>query len=269
MRVRLLSDLHVDFAPYTLEWRGEDILVLAGDVCPGIRRAVAMIDAYMLSAPDTVHLVCVCGNHDSYGTSVSASLKEWRALDRPRVHFLENDSVVLGGVRFWGCTMWTDLARLDPSTVQVCRRALSDFSEIVGFTPAEFAARHRESRGELEHVLNTTTEPVVVVTHHLPSARSQDPKYAGDPLGPSFYAQDVDHLLEHPAILAWMHGHTHSSVDYHARADGGGARVLCNPRGYVKMFREHVKSAENPAFQDALIIDLDADSRSDVVGGAA
>ena len=33
----------------------------------------------------------------------------------PQIHFLENDQVVIGGVRFVGCTLWTDFALLAPA----------------------------------------------------------------------------------------------------------------------------------------------------------
>lgn len=250
MKLRLLSDLHLEHAPMRVDWRGEDVLVIAGDISPGIFRAVALIDAYLESAPNTTRVVVVCGNHDFYGASVSQGLETWRGLARERVHHLEDESVVIDGVRFWGATMWTDLARLDPSTVKACLWGLTDFAAILQFSPAEFCARHRTSKNALERTLDSSPEPVVVVTHHLPTVRSQHAKYDGDPIGPAFYSTDLDHLVGRP--LMWLHGHTHSSVDYRH----GETRVLCNPRGVVRMFRKHVKKRENPDFQEELMIDV-------------
>ena len=85
----------------------------------------------------------------------------------------------------------------------------------------------------------------VVVTHHLPSARSVADRYKTDLLSACF-ASELDHLFGPMAL--WVHGHTHDCFDY----DVGGTRVVCNPRGYT----HPDASPENPHFNPALVIEV-------------
>lgn len=69
----------------------------------------------------------------------------------------------------------------------------------------------------------------MVVTHHAPSARSVEPKYAGSPLNAAFVS-NLDALVERSGADLWIHGHTHYPVDYAI----GATRVFSNPRGYAR-----------------------------------
>jgi Icc-related predicted phosphoesterase len=84
--------------------------------------------------------------------------------------------------------------------------------------------------------------PTVVITHYLPHVRSISPKYEGDRLNPAF-ASDLARLVGPPVTL-WIHGHTHESFDYVVN----GARIVCNPRGYLPM-------EPNPAFDPKLVVE--------------
>ena len=256
LAVRVLSDLHLEHAPLRIDWEGEDVLIIAGDVSPHPRHWRELLAHYETGAPDSTIVLLVAGNHDFYGRSVSQGLTEWRALASPRVRPLENDSVVIRGVRFWGATMWTDLDSAAPALLQACMRSLTDFDAINGFGPHEFVARHTESRDQLRHVLGSTPEPLVVITHHLPSRRSQDAKYSESDIGPSYYSTDLGDLVDHERVVMWVHGHTHSSVDY----THGSTRVVCNPRGYCGVWAGHVKRCENARFDPSLTVTIDCDA---------
>ena len=70
----------------------------------------------------------------------------------------------------------------------------------------------------------------VVVTHHLPSARSVHIQHARSRVVAA-YASRIDDTVKLADL--WVHGHTHESCDYEIRAGGGHVtRVVCNPRGY-------------------------------------
>jgi hypothetical protein len=79
-------------------------------------------------------------------------------------------------------------------------------------------------------------KPLVVVTHHAPSARSlmfnstaEDmATYAYQQADP-FYASHLDYLmLVEDAPNVWIHGHTHIAASYQI----GLTRVCSNPKGY-------------------------------------
>ena len=113
-KIRLMSDLHLEFGPLELEPAGEDVLVLAGDI--GLyTQGLAWADeqAKALEVP----VVMIVGNHEFYQTykrdgrsmvNTIAALRRAAEATEGRVTYLENDTAFVGGVRFLGATLWTD-----------------------------------------------------------------------------------------------------------------------------------------------------------------
>jgi predicted phosphodiesterase len=108
MKLLVLSDLHLENAP-SLEIQRDaaqsaDVIVLAGDIHPapdGIIWARRIFD----DKP----IVYVAGNHEYFDCEFEAALVMLRQSAKEHdVHFLENDSVTIQGIRFLGCTLWTD-----------------------------------------------------------------------------------------------------------------------------------------------------------------
>ena len=167
-----------------------------------------------------------------------------RATDH--IHVLNDDQVIIDGVRFLGSVLWTDFALFGETdkffAMQQARQQMTDFSiiRINGrrFTPEDAIRLHMSSRNWLAVML---AEPfdgnTVMITHHAPSSRSVHPRYARDLLTPAF-ASDVENLMGGDRAGLWIHGHMHESYDYQIR----GTRVVCNPRGYAP-------NALNPGFR--------------------
>ncbi len=106
MRLLVLSDLHVEHAPFVPSApRGAyDVAVLAGD----IGQATLALAWARRSFPD-VPIVQVAGNHEFFDTVREDALAAMRAAARRHgVHLLEEDAVAIDGVEFVGCTVWTD-----------------------------------------------------------------------------------------------------------------------------------------------------------------
>ncbi|MNZ49153.1 hypothetical protein D3C78_669140 [compost metagenome] len=154
-----------------------------------------------------------------------------RALE---IHFLENDAVVLGDVRFLGATLWTDFQLYGAEAAvlahQKALRLMPDFNCVDYFgepyTPQMSSDLFEESREWLEMELNVPfAGRTVVVTHHAPSARSIPEQYVGDSLSPAF-ASDLEALAARCDL--WIHGHVHDRMDYRI----GKARIVANPGAY-------------------------------------
>ncbi|WP_288831178.1 metallophosphoesterase [uncultured Paraburkholderia sp.] len=264
MKLLVLSDLHNEFEPIAADAEviaQADAVVLAGDIHTK-DRSVQWAQSFVNDPAKPVLLVA--GNHEFYGGHFDSTLGKLRERAHgTNIHVLENDSLVLGDVRFLGCTLWTDF-RLYASNITpaICMRdaqsAMQDFRLIRAtpsyrkLYPADTVRRHELSRAWL---VNTLNEPfdgkTVVVTHHAPSPGSVEAQYEGDSLTPAF-ASDLERLMG-PAVCLWIHGHMHTSFDYIAPADddanGCGTRVICNPRGYSP---RHL----NPGFNPALLIEV-------------
>lgn len=232
-RLRIASDLHNEFGPLRLSAEPAcDVLVLAGDVNLG---AAAMEDAADYGDELDAPVIVVAGNHEHYNREISKNLVTLSAASNAAVRFLENASAVVAGVRFLGCTLWTDYALTgDPMAARlVCVRAMNDH-RLIRFGadrwhPAHAATAHAASVSWLRRRLDEPfAGPTVVVTHHAPTRRSISGRYV-DAMINAAYASNLDDLVEASSAALWVHGHTHHSADYRI----GWTRVVCNPRGYA------------------------------------
>lgn len=256
MKVRLISDLHTECAPYKIEPHDEDVLIIAGDVSGDFDDTLRMLTDFRDLAPD-VHIILILGNHCCYERTINEAVQHWRSVRMHRFYFLEDESVVLQGIRFFGATMWTDLKTDDIYRVEM---GLQDFYMIIGLTADSFRVRHYLSKQTLAKVLDTSEEPVVVVAHHLPVQACLDPKYAGSGLDSAFAASDLEDLVAHEKVIYWLHGHTHSSVDI----THSGTRILCNPRGRVTMWGEKEIKRENKKFDPNFTFSITEESLNSI-----
>jgi predicted phosphodiesterase len=251
MKVNILSDLHLGQGALDPPDNDADIVVLAGDIARP-REAIAWASA--LRKP----VLYVAGNHEFYGSTIEDTLDALRAFSQgTQVRVLDDEALVVDGVRFLGSTLWTDFALLGEgqrvSAMREGQRSLRDFSRIrVGdapdalFTPEHSVARfRRHARWLAQSLARPFDGATVVVTHHAPSRRSVHPRFDGSPLNACFVS-DLEHLLDGRACL-WIHGHTHDSFDYVV----GGTRVVCNPRGYAKNGVD-----ENPRFDADFCVNI-------------
>lgn len=248
MKLNILSDLHnkkgTSFNPSCID---ADVIVLAGD----IERADLVCQTVRGWFPDKP-IVFVPGNHEYYGFDrIEAIELMQRQAALYNIHLLNNSEIIIGNIRFLGCTLWTDFEFYDNSALSMIngKRYLSDFKTIRDgsgfFTPEKSIQLHKESVAWIDKKL---TEPfkgkTIMVTHHLPSGLSVDKFYQNSILNPCFVSH-LDRFLG--KIDLWVHGHTHSSVDYQSK----GTRVICNPRGY-----DSGRGIENNQFDPKLVIEM-------------
>lgn len=269
MKLLILSDLHNEVRPMSPEIDGRridteaDVVVLAGDIHEGVQAPMWARAAF----PDK-EIVLVAGNHEFYGRYWNRNLRKIREKsDQLGIHFLENDAVELFGVRFLGCTLWTDYCLYGEErrreTMREAQSRMADFRHIkldrlsgenrdsqefraVKLVPQLTLRRHVQSEQWLDKELAAgNAEKTVVVTHHAPLWQSIPEHFRGDALSPA-YASNLTRLLGRSKL--WIHGHIHDNVDYQF----GMTRVLCNPRGYMTLSGEHM----NELFQPDLVVEV-------------
>lgn len=256
MRIQIFSDLHVDVrAPRAISIAPDvDAVVVAGDVCQGAERGFTQLRQFV---PMMIPIVMVLGNHAFYRRCLAEELAQARSVaPLYGVHLLENDVVALDGVRFIGCTLWTDYAVFGQANIAramlAAAQGLNDHRRIAWakqpwqrFRPVEALRLHRESRAFIETSLATPFDgKTLVVTHHAPHTGSLHPRYRHDLLSAA-YVSDLSAVIEAGRPDLWVHGHVHSSFDYAVVH----TRIICNPHGY---------GAENPAFDPALVVEVGA-----------
>jgi Icc-related predicted phosphoesterase len=253
MKIQLLSDVHLSVRALSPQRSGADVVVVAGDVA---RPAPAIDWLKQFDVPT----VFVAGNHEFYGGDLSGTLAQLRELARgTSVRVLERNEWRHGGVRFLGCTLWSDhrlYASDQERELGLAQSAefIRDFSRI-GVAPG-FAQKFSPAISQLlfdsavdwldGKFAETHDGPTVVVTHFAPSRQSIHPRFAGSPINACFVSDLEARILRWQPQL-WLHGHTHDSFDYRI----GGTRVVANPRGYAP---EGV--VENTHFDAAFVIEL-------------
>ncbi|HEX7387430.1 MAG TPA: metallophosphoesterase [Castellaniella sp.] len=248
LKLHILSDLHLGVQGMPLPAIEADVTVLAGDIA---RPKAAMQWAAQFGRP----VLYIAGNHEFYGGCIPEVRAELaRCAAECGVHFLDQGSIEIGGVRFLGTTLWTDFELFGPECRDLAMEKSAEFmrdfqvirnADYSRYTPQDSIALFREQYDWLDAMLDAPFEgPTVVITHHAPSIRSVHPRFA-DSLVSAGFVSDCTSLLGRSAL--WVHGHTHDSFDYKVY----GTRVLCNPRGYC---RDGVN--ENPNFDASLCVDI-------------
>jgi predicted phosphodiesterase len=234
VRLYILSDLHLERQSFTPLPVDADIIVLAGDIAVGTD-GVEWARRWARGRP----VLYVVGNHEFYGHAVAGLIDDLRrSAAGSSVHVLENDEVVIDGVRFLGCTLWSDFnfdgAERRAESMLICERVVNDYGRIESgtggrpLTTENTRQLHLSSRGWLEQRLaDRHPGPTVVVTHHAPLIRTRPSSPVLRALAGAF-ASDVTDLMHGDRVGLWIFGHTHRAADLELH----GTRVVSNPKGY-------------------------------------
>jgi len=270
MNLHVASDLHLEylnkrFPDYLrvdrLYTPFADIMILAGD----IHTQTTAIDRFGQWPHPVLY---VPGNHEFYDHAIEPQVSALRkAAENTAVIVMSCDEYIDQGVRFLGCTLWTDYQLNGTGGRQLaamfaCEARIADHRKIMGITkPGQgFSAqlayeRHLEERAWLEEKLSEPFNgPTVVITHHAPSRGSIHPRFRGDPANSAFVS-DLDDLVARADL--WIHGHVHDSFDYKV----GKCRVVANPGSYAttlgKVNSVEALEFENPDFDPQKVIEVE------------
>ncbi len=249
-RIQLLSDLHFEFHAdegaafvVSLDPRGIDVLVLAGDIAvgEGIGAALDRICQHYAGAV----VVYVHGNHEFYGTTRERVVATTRAacVRNPNLRWLDGDVLDIDGMRILGAPLWFRRPTADADSLKL---AMNDFRQVRDFERWVYTENERA----IAFLARELRRGDVVVTHYLPAEASVAPRWKGDALN-VFFVCDLEPLIREREPALWIHGHTHDSVD----ATVGATRIVANPFGYVR-------HELNRAFDDRAIVEVDETART-------
>lgn len=259
MKIKLVSDLHLEFSNIDIPNNGCDVLILSGDIMiaeelhdfpydaptdptiiqksPRYLKSLIYRDFLKRCSDNFSHVVYVAGNHEFYHGKWHASIDYLReeCSRYPNIYFLERNIKVIDGLPFLGCTLWTNMHSRNPITMYHLQDHMNDYRVIrndkngyARVTPEDAVRRHEDSMYWLRGAVKLY-DRCVVVTHMAPTARSIHPRYAHDYHMNGGYHSDLsEFILDHPQIKLWTHGHVHNPLEYMV----GETLVACNPRGY-------------------------------------
>jgi len=259
MKIAVASDIHLEFGPITLtNEENADVLILSGDICvaadvkPKHDSLSNLIDRFKRS--ENVHVffencckefknvLYVMGNHEYYHGDYATTirhLKDCLLPSNPNLHIMDIETLKIDDITFIGGSLWTDMNREDPISINTAMAYMNDFRQIKNslystngrFLPQDTIDEHKAMLRYIEQVIAASNpeDRFVVVGHHAPSKVSTHPRYKDDFHINGCYSSNLDEfILDNRQIKLWTHGHTHHTFDYLI----GTTRIVCNPRGY-------------------------------------
>lgn len=265
-KIQVISDLHLEFDSFFKPSQsGSDILILSGDICVAeyfnrnypskyFEIALKFKEFFRYCSQNWSSVVYVMGNHEHYHGTYNNTydiLKETISSFK-NIYLLENESISIEDILFYGCTLWTDCDKFNPMAQMEIRYSMNDYRLIknvshrasypISLIPDDTCNIFVNSVTKMKEFLELNKEtPCVIVTHHSPSFNSVSPIYHSAGYMNNGYYSDLEYLIEqNPQIRLWTHGHMHNTSDYMI----GSTRVYCNPRGY---------NNENPNFRTEVI----------------
>ncbi len=235
MKIISYSDMHLEFGrnfqpPADVN---ADVMILAGDMIT-FRNFEPL--GWMLKDWHKPVLF-VAGNHEYYTQrpmdAGENTFKAWLAEQHHNVTFLQDESITIDGVHFFGGTMWTDFNGCDSDAMMRATNAMNDFRHIMLpnsqlLKPIDTLAFHASFVTGLERwFAQDLAGKRVVISHHAPVV-NLNTQYGNSPLMPAFNSLDMVSIIEKYQPALWVYGHTHECDDQMI----GDTRIISNQRGY-------------------------------------
>jgi Icc-related predicted phosphoesterase len=241
MRIQYFSDLHLGHEFYfkkslTHPEAVASICVIAGDIWEGAKEFKFPIKKPWMHklADNFEHVLFVLGNHDYYNHDIQNIEEVYRnfANKVDNIHFLQKDIVEIDGIKFVGCTLWTDFLVEDNYFNKELKLndfyCLNDANCIFNSNNLVKPENILNIHNDHKHFLNDNVDSnTVVITHHVPSYRAMHEKWKTSTISHLFYS-NLEALILDKTPRAWIAGHTHDSFDLTI----GNTRLVGNPRGY-------------------------------------
>lgn len=251
MRCHYLSDLHLEAQNFDMALPKGDVLIIAGDLCHARCLDPARSDGYSVAQRDRAmrlidealrkfpHVLLIAGNHEHYD-GVFEETTETLRRHLPSVTVLDDETVEIGGVRYFGSTLWTDLSGQTEAEVTAIRKGIGEYffvktrggadEPLAKLRPADTHNAHESAWKRLREAVTTEPRrPTVVITHHAPSRLGLNPRFAGSPLDPAYASSLDEEIVAFENVPVWVHGHTHIAKTYRI----GNTVVRSNALGFV------------------------------------
>jgi predicted phosphodiesterase len=292
MKIGVCSDLHLEFGDLKItNDEGADVLILSGDIL--VESDLDIFDRRQMEMGfmrgksriyhrffDTVcaefpHVIYIAGNHESYHGDIAetyAGLKR-KLGHHENLHILDKETFELDDYVFVGGTLWTDMNRNDPLTLEYIRHSMNDFRIIANSARKTYRKVPLYQKDENEkYVLDdngryiqvgmkmkeedSVFSPQDAVDEHVKCLAVIDDVYYDMPEHKTMIVvghHTPTHKSCHPryAHEDLMNGGYHSNLSEfildrpriklwthgHTHDDFdymvGDCRVVCNPRGYI------------------------------------
>jgi predicted phosphodiesterase len=146
MKIAICSDLHLEFGELSIKNPGDvEVLILSGDILVendldiydrrqdemGFLRGKSRVyhNFFHEVCREFPHVIYIAGNHESYHGDIANTYRELKRKlgHNKNLHILDKETFELGDYVFIGSTLWTDMNRNDPLTLEYIRHSMNDF----------------------------------------------------------------------------------------------------------------------------------------------
>jgi predicted phosphodiesterase len=203
MKFALCSDLHLEFGPIELKnTEGADVLVLSGDICVAkdlafkdSERSESWMQFFEQVASEFKDVIYIMGNHEHYHGDFAKSydLIKGALQDLTNIHVMEKEFIRLGDVTFIGGTLWTDMNKEDPITLNQIKGYMNDYRIIDN---SNEVVHYKRSIYKKDEEGNYITEKVGEITSNIVDGY----EFATRPA--KFSPEDS--VVEHKAMLKFI-----------------------------------------------------------------
>jgi len=257
MKIHLQSDTHIEMGPTLQPAVVSDLTICAGD--NGLLSNTEALKKYFGMIRETTdEIIWVLGNHEFYHSNYHDALEVAEKFAKENgIHLLDEAlgtaNLELGGIKFWGSTLWTDLKEADFYVVKRVGHGMNDYHVItkskdgndVGFTAHDTMEINRRTKEQINW------DADFVITHHCPMVI----KHKHFPLNDFTYGfcnTGLDQQIRDSKIKYWAYGHTHDSRSI----DVNGTTILSNQQGYVRGVWEGDVKYEDAGYDPRLILEI-------------
>jgi hypothetical protein len=217
----------------------ESVLTLVGDISSKIDQLAQFIK-YIEDR--FIRVIFLPGNHEYYNHNISTWAINCRSefdkvgIDNVATGYSNVGITVIDDVRFIHGTLWGECSH-DPVVSMLLKRSIADF-HVIGvkdrvLTVADMMLYAQEDKQDIFRALNQDhAGDTFVLTHHLPSYQCVDQMFVNSMINGAFVNDCMRHMVPEIAPRAWIHGHTHATIDKNIGYDRGMLPIVCNPAGY-------------------------------------
>ena len=228
MKILFLDDIHIechgDNGKAFLNHLPKDVdaLIIAGDWVQFSKPYAEKV--VRLFTEQYPHVISIFGNHEYWGSSpTEVANKVADIQDRlpnycGQWHPLDKSTVTINNVTFAGATTWFP----DTPESRLFQMQMNDFQYIKDFVPWVYEENERCIE------FWETVEADIWISHHLPSYKAVDPKFATSPINCYFVEPALEGLIGYKQPKYFLGGHTHNSYNFNI----GNTVCLSNPYGY-------------------------------------
>lgn len=125
---------------------------------------------------------------------------------------------------FAACPLWTNFRKKEGFGL-LAQNSISDWLYVPELVEGGWKVTYDEYYKYREKLI--FSKPEIAVTHFAPIVQSIHPRYAGDALN-TYFCNDDEQMFNTVGARLWVHGHTHSEMDY----VHNDTRVVAHPIGY-------------------------------------